>query len=126
MNKLKTLVSAVAFVATSFVYGQTSQANFNSESEIWKPAGNLHVSEFTVSADQDGLNQIQERFDGLGSDVSYTILSSDGNEHTIEMKFTAAVQKQYLYKMLLFIGCETVKIGSQEMTLDNFNGLLVD
>ena len=126
MNKLKTLVSAVAFVATSFVYGQTSQANFSSAAEIWKPEANLPVSEFTVSADQDGLNQIQERFDGLGSDVTYTIVNSEGNQHTIEMKFTQAVQKQYLYKMLLFIGCETVKIGDQEMSLDNFNGLLID
>lgn len=124
MNKLKTLVSTVALVAAGFVYGQTSQADFSSEAEIWKQSGNQHVSEFTFNADQIGLSQIQERFDGLGSDVTYTVKNSNGNAHTIEMKFSDAVHKSYVYKMLLFIGCETVKVGSDVLSMENFVALL--
>jgi hypothetical protein len=124
MNKLKILVSTLAFTAVSFVYGQTTQATFASSSEVWSQSGSQHVSEFTVIANQDGLNQIQEKYNGLGSDVSFIVKNSTGNSHTLEMTFSDAVQKIYLHKMLLFIGCETVKIGTQEMSLDNFAATL--
>jgi len=124
MNKLKSLVSTVAFAAVSFVYGQTSQVSFVDESAVWSSSGTQHVSEFKVTADQSGFAQIQERYNGLGSDVSYVVKNSVGDVHTIEMTFSDSVHKTYLYKMLLFIGCETVKIGNDVMSLDNFSAML--
>ncbi len=126
MKTLKTLVSILVLSVSGMAIGQTSQAHFSSQNEIWKQVENQHVSEFTVVANSAALAQIQEKYSNLGSDVQFMVKNSTGNNHTIEMKFSSNVHKSYLYKMLLYIGCETVKIGSNTMSLDNFQATLND
>lgn len=125
MKTLKTLVSFIVIIGASVVYGQTSQANFSSQNDIWKPSGNQHISEFKVEADAYGLSQIQELYSGLGDDVQFILKNSTANTHTIELKFSSAVHKVYLYKMLVYIGCNSVKIGSQTLTIDEFSTFFV-
>jgi 3-deoxy-D-arabino-heptulosonate 7-phosphate (DAHP) synthase len=62
-------------------------------------------------------------FEGLGDDVTYTV-NSDGNIRTVEMTFSSAVEKPYVYKMLLVLGCQEVVIAGQSMTINDFLAML--
>ena len=124
MNRIKSLITVCAFFAVGLTFGQAPQVNFENQDAIWKKQGNVNVSNFSVQAGQKDVAQIKERYDGLGSGVSYTISQNDGNTHKIQMQFDEGIDKVYLYKMLLFIGCEQVIIADEQLTIDGFLNLL--
>lgn len=124
MNTIKSLLTACAFFAVGLTYGQAPEVHFHDQDAIWKKQGNVNVSEFSVNAGSEDVNQIKERFDGLGSGVTYTITQTEGNEHKIQMQFEESIDKVYLHKMLLFIGCENVYVVEEQIGLDSFLILL--
>lgn len=127
MNNMKTVkifLSSVAVLMAFMTFAQAPEVTFVDETAVWKQVGNHFVSEFKVTANETNLNIIKQNYDGLGESVSYLVKNSTGNIHTIEMKFSQDIPKTYLYKMLLFIGCQNVVIGSNSMTLENFAATL--
>jgi hypothetical protein len=124
MNKIKFLISALCLTTMSFAYSQTNAANFSDESAIWQKTNNGFVSTFTVEVSADGLAEIKEKYNDLGSSVSYRIISQGDNSHTIVMTFNSDVPKMYLHKMLIYIGCENVFISGQKMSLDELANFL--
>lgn len=124
MKIIKSIFFVSFFATTSLVFCQTTQATFANDAAVWKQVGDQFVSEFTVVANQSNLNIIKQNYDGLGSSVTYSVKNSTGDNHTIEMKFSNDTHKSYLYKMLSFIGCETVVVGTILMNINDFSAML--
>jgi hypothetical protein len=124
MNKVKFLISAASLMFAALVFGQTNAANFESEAVVWQKTDAGFVSTFTVEASADGLAQIKERYDGLGQNVSYKIVSTNNNTHTIMMTFSFETSEFYLHKMLIFIGCQSVTIGDKTLSMEELANYL--
>jgi len=124
MNTVKFLLSAAAIVFAASSFGQTSQVTFSNDAAVWQKTDKGSVSTFTFQADSDALALIKERYDGLGQSVAYEISSVNENTHTISMTFDQEISPIYLNKMLIFIGCQTVVVGEDTMTLEEFTNYL--
>lgn len=121
MNKLKFLISAASLMLAGFVFGQANTASFSSEAAIWQKTDGGSVSTFTVNASPSDLASIKERYDGLGNSVQYSVESIDENTHIFTMTFDKEIGSSYLYKMLMYIGCQTVVVGDKSYEINDFN-----
>jgi hypothetical protein len=124
MKTFNLFFSIIALITSGFVSAQTKMASFESEDEIWYITEQGYSSSFTVEASQEELDVIKERFDNLGSSISYSVNTVEGDNHQIIMNFDAQISKVYLYKMLLYIGCSEVSIGEKKMDLNEFLQLI--
>ena len=116
MRKINVLLGIIAFMTTSLVAAQTMQANFVNEEAIWSTTENGQSSTFTVNTDENGIAEIREKYNNLGSSISYQILADKAGSYQITMKFGPETYKVYIYKMLLYMGCDSVKISDKIMS----------
>jgi hypothetical protein len=121
MNQFKFLFSAASIMFAALVFGQTTTATFSSDAAIWQKTDAGNVSTFTVNASLTDLAVIKERYDGLGNSVEYSVESVDENTHIITMTFDKEIGSSYMYKMLMYIGCQTVVVGDKSYDINEFN-----
>jgi hypothetical protein len=124
MRKINVLLGIIAFMTTSLVAAQTMQANFVNEEAIWSTTENGQSSTFTVNTDENGIAEIREKYNNLGSSISYQILADKAGSYQITMKFGPETYKVYIYKMLLYMGCDSVKISDKIMSMEDFLQLI--
>jgi hypothetical protein len=124
MRKINVLLGIIAFMTTSLVAAQTMQANFVNEEAIWSTTENGQSSTFTVNTDENGIAEIREKYNNLGSSISYQILADKAGSYQITMNFGPETYKVYIYKMLLYMGCDSVKISDKIMSMEDFLQLI--
>ncbi len=124
MRKINVLLGILAFMTTSLVAAQTMQANFVNEEAIWSTTENGQSSTFTFNTDENGIAEIREKYNNLGSSISYQIVADKAGSYQITMNFGPETHKVYMYKMLLYIGCESVKISDKIMSMEDFLQLI--
>jgi hydroxymethylpyrimidine pyrophosphatase-like HAD family hydrolase len=121
MTKFKILFSAASIMFAALVFGQATTVRFSSDAAIWQKTDAGNVSTFTVNASLTDLAVIKERYDALGNSVKYAVASLDENTHIITMTFDKEIGSSYLYKMLMYIGCQTVFVGDKSYDINDFN-----
>lgn len=120
MRKMNVLLGVLSFMATSLLSAQISEVHFENENSVWYKTDSGQSATFTVNADENAIAEIKTKYDNLGSAVSYIIESDKSGIYQITMNFNAEIHKVYLYKMLLFIGCEFVHVSEKKMNMDAF------
>jgi hypothetical protein len=126
MKKIGLLLGFILTMSVTMTNAQNHKAVFESNESVWNVTGSSASSEFTLNMNMNELKEITEKLDNTGSTLSYAVESSDENTHKIILTYADGVSKPYLYKMLLYIGCDSVNVAGEDISLDAFMQLLID
>ncbi|MCF8372326.1 MAG: hypothetical protein K9H64_11930 [Bacteroidales bacterium] len=124
MKKMRVLITVMMMITSLSLVAQNEKsliAEFKTADEVLVSKDGKTSSNFTVTIDKKGLEEMQRKAEDFGTSMRLSVTpdKEQNDKYSMSLQFDHEAQYAEIYKIVLYFGFSGVKINTEEFALDH-------